>query len=135
MVAETFSRSTVPVMQTIMAGQDAWGRIKSSPRQRQNYRDWQALMDAYAIGSDICGQIAGKKQGGKYNRLMSAWTQIYGFNDIASPARTNMRRIMQNQGEIETWRSSLAPETRMRLNNPQTIWEHFSEWKRKQGES
>jgi hypothetical protein len=135
LVDESFSATSMLAAQTIKQGQEAWKRINSSPRRRQTYRDWQGLMDAYDIGSRICEQVAGKREGGRYNKLLSIWTRTYGFDDIPSPTRTYMRRVLEHQGEIETWRSTLPPEIRMRMNNPESVWKNFSEWKRGQEQS
>jgi len=119
------------VQQTLEKGQDAWKRIKKSPRKQQSYRDWQALIDAYEVGEELCESLAGKRQGGRYNRLLSAWLKSHGFDDIPSATRTYMRNVGKHQGDIEVWRSTkLTPEVRMKLNNPKTVWQHYERWRK-----
>jgi Sigma-70, region 4 len=114
--------------QIVESGRNAWHRIKSSSRMRQNYRDWQAVSDALQIGEDLAQELAGgTDRGGAYSRLVGAWFRENEMSDITSAVRAWCREIRRNQIEIEAWRNSLPAEQRAKLNHPRTVLEH---WKR-----
>jgi DNA-binding CsgD family transcriptional regulator len=114
--------------QIVEAGRNAWLRIKSSSRMRQNYRDWQAVSDALQIGEDLAQELAGgTDRGGAYSRLVGAWLRENEMSDITPAVRAWCREIRRNQIEIEAWRNSLPADQRAKLNHPRTVLEH---WKR-----
>jgi hypothetical protein len=115
----------LPARVTLQAGQEAWARIKSSPRQRQNWRDWQALSDCFEVLEATCAKHAGKAEGGAYARLLAACLHLNGLDDLDRATRGVLRKLRRHQSEIEIWRNSLPPEERMKLNNPRTVWEHW----------
>jgi hypothetical protein len=134
-ISQTYPKIPIAARDTIKAGIEAWHRIKSSSRQRQSYHDWRALNDAMEIGETVCQQIAGKDQGGAYNRLIGAWLKQNDMDDLPTSTRTLMRHVRKHQTGIEAWRNELPPEQKMKMNHPRTIWKHYNERKAAQQQS
>jgi Sigma-70, region 4 len=125
--------------QVIEQGQEAWKHIRSLTRQQTaSYRYWQAVNDALEVGERLCTELTGEtspsNRGGRYTPLMSAWLNITGFSDVPHSDRTWLKKIRQNQADVETFRSSLPPDERAKLSRPDRLWSRYTQWKEKQPE-
>jgi hypothetical protein len=117
--AEASDRATY-----IKRGQDAWQRHKSDA----TWTDWLAIGEALDIGRSDAMAAAGtnKPEGSRYNKLFGKWLKDHGFDDIDQGDRKRLFDVLEHRSEIEQWRKSLPQTTRLRLNNPSTIWRKWN---------
>jgi hypothetical protein len=109
--------------QCVAAGVKAW-----QDPERQ-FEDWLKISNALAVGEKICRDEAGKDEGGRYNRIYSAWLLQQGLDAISSPIRSYLKTLRENRIEVEQYRVSLSDERRMRLNDPKRVLEGYLKWK------
>jgi hypothetical protein len=124
------SKEPAHIRNAVEHGQKAWARLRRS--NRQAFEDWLLVMKAVAVGEEKAAQLAGKSEGGRYSRLLSAFLEENKLGDLPKNTRALMHHIRENQLEITDWRlNHLTPEQLDRWNSPKAIWRHFSEWKRR----
>jgi hypothetical protein len=108
----------------IKKGQEAWTRLQDKEKEKATYYDWQAVIDALAIGRTEC-MIAAETndpRGGRYNRLFKAWLDKHGFAGIDGGDRKKCFDCLQYRSDIDKWYWALPQNKRLKLNHPATIW-------------
>jgi hypothetical protein len=123
---EVVSRAAADRATYIRRGQEAWMRHKTDC----TWNDWLAIGDALDIGrTEAMAEARSNRPKGKgYNRAFSFWLFKHGFNDIDQGDRKRLFDILEHRGAIETWRATLMPIQRRRINHPSTVWR---KWKAK----
>jgi hypothetical protein len=109
--------------QCVTAGVKAWEDTE------RTWEDWLKISNALQVGEKICRDEAGKDEGGRYNRLYSAWLLQQGLDAIPSSVRSYLKTLRENRIEVEQYRAWLPDEKRMRLNDPKRVLEGYLEWK------
>ena len=64
--------------------------------------------------------------GRRYNVVFAAWLKKFGFENLDKADRSRLFAVMDHLHEIETWRATLMPTQRLRLNHPSAV---FRRWK------
>jgi hypothetical protein len=116
---------SAPQRHCVAAGVDAW---RDFAWKRQTWEDWVKISNALEVGEQVCKDAAGKGEGGKYNRLYSAWLTQQGLHEIASPVRSWLKTLREDRVGVEQFRSELDPDRRMRLNHPRRVLDGYREW-------
>jgi hypothetical protein len=111
----------------IDAGRYAWKRLETV--KRQNFREWQMVAEALAIGEKMCAELAGGTQGGKYSRIYSAWLRTNGLAGIDRGDRSRLKYYREHAGDIDAWRNSLPEDKRRRINHPRSVIRGYRIWK------
>jgi hypothetical protein len=101
---------------TVLHGQEAWDRL----RHGQTWEDWKRVGAAHLIGRSRAMHEAGVNRpvGHRYNAAFAAWLKKFGFQDLDKGDRYRLFVVMDHLQEIETWRATLTPTERLRLNHP-----------------
>jgi hypothetical protein len=64
--------------------------------------------------------------GRRYNVVFAAWLKKFGFENLDKGDRSRLFVVMDHLHEIETWRATLTPTERLRLNHPSAV---LRKWK------
>lgn len=109
---------------TVLCGQEAWHRL----RHAHTWEDWRHVGAALLIGRSGAMREAGVNRpvGRRYNAVVAAWLKKFRFGNLDKADRSRLFAVMDRLQEIETWRATLAPTERLRLNHPSTI---LRKWK------
>jgi len=104
---------------TVRRAQDAWHRL----RHDQTWDDWKELGAAHVIGRAGAMHEAGVNRplGRRYNAAFAAWLKKLGFENLDKADRARLFIVMDHLQEIETWRTTLTPTERLRLNHPSAV--------------
>ncbi len=108
---------------TILHGQEAWHRLGRD----HTWENWKQLGAAIVIGRNWAMREAAVNQpvGRRYNVLFAGWLAQLGFENLDKADRSRLFAVMDHLDEIETWRASLTPTERLRLNHPSAF---FRKW-------
>jgi len=109
---------------TVLRAQQAWLRL----RHNQTWEDWKQVGAAHVIGRSGAMREAGVNRplGHRYNAAFAAWLKEFGFENIDKADRSRLFVVMDHLHEIETWRATLTPTERLRLNQPSAV---LRKWK------
>jgi hypothetical protein len=109
---------------TILHGQEAWHRLGRD----HTWENWSHVGAALLIGRSGAMREAGVNRpvGRRYNVLFAAWLNKFGFENLDKADRSRLFAVMDHLHEIETWRATLTPTQRLRLNHPSAV---FRKWK------
>ena len=109
---------------TVLRGQEAWHRL----RHDQTWDDWKQVGAAHVIGRSGAMHEAGVNRplGRRYNAAFAAWLKKFGFENLDKADRSRLFVVMDQLEEIETWRATLTPTERLRLNHPSAV---LRKWK------
>ena len=109
---------------TILHGQEAWHRLGRD----HSWEDWRHVGAALLIGRSGAMREAGVNRpvGRRYNVVFAAWLNKFGFENLDKADRSRLFAVMDHLHEIETWRATLTPTQRLRLNHPSAV---FRKWK------
>jgi hypothetical protein len=109
---------------TIRHGQEAWHRLGRD----QTWEDWKHVGAALVIGRSGAMREAGVNRpvGRCYKAAFAAWLTKFGFENLDKADRSRLFAVMDHIHEIETWRATLTPTQRLRLNHPSAV---FRKWK------
>jgi hypothetical protein len=109
---------------TVRLAQEAWHRL----RQDQTWDDWKRVGAAHVLGRSGAMHEAGVNRplGRRYNAAFAAWLRNYGFENLDKADRSRLFVVMDQLDEIETWRATLTPTERLRLNHPTAV---LRKWK------
>jgi len=109
---------------TILHGQEAWHRLGRD----HSWEDWRHVGAALLIGRSGAMREAAVNRpvGRRYNVVFAAWLNKFGFENLDKADRSRLFAIMDHLDEIETWRATLTPAQRLRLNHPSAV---FRKWK------
>ncbi len=109
---------------TILDGQEAWQRLGRD----HTWEDWTQVGAALLVGRNRAMREAAVNQpvGRRYNVLFAGWLEQFFFENIDKADRSRLFAVMDHVEEIETWRASLTPTERLRLNHPSAV---FRKWK------
>lgn len=106
----------------ISDAQQAWQRL--SDRSRASWQDWLVVGHAVVIGRSEAMQAANTSRpfGITYTRAIGAWLIQNGLGGIVAQERYRLTLCIENLAAIEGWMATLAPEKRLKLNHPNTVW-------------
>jgi len=109
---------------TILHGQEAWRRLGRD----HTWEDWRQVGAALLIGRSGAMREAAvnRPAGRRYNVVFAAWLKKCGFENLDKADRSRLLAVMDHLHEIETWRATLTPAQRLRLNHPSAV---FRKWK------
>jgi hypothetical protein len=109
---------------TIVDGQEAWHRLGRD----HSWENWRHVGAALVIGRSGAMREAGVNRpvGRRYNAAFAAWLNKFGFENLDKADRSRLFAVMDHLHEIETWRATLTPPERLRLNHPSAV---FRKWK------
>jgi hypothetical protein len=109
---------------TILHGQEAWHRLGRD----HTWENWRQVGAALLIGRSGAMHNAGVNRpvGRRYNAAFAAWLNKFGFENLDKADRSRLFAVMDDLTEIETWRATLTPPERLRLNHPSAV---FRKWK------
>ena len=109
---------------TILHGQEAWHRLGRD----HTWENWKHVGAALLIGRSGAMREAGVNRpvGRRYNVVFAAWLNKFGFENLDKADRSRLFAVMDHLHEIETWRATLTPTQRLRLNHPSAV---FRRWK------
>jgi hypothetical protein len=109
---------------TIVDGQEAWHRLGRD----HSWENWTHVGAALLIGRSGAMRQAGVNRpvGRRYNVVFAAWLNKFGFENLDKADRSRLFSVMDHLHEIETWRATLTPKQRLRLNHPSAV---FRNWK------
>jgi len=109
---------------TILHGQEAWRRLGRD----HTWEDWRQVGAALLIGRSGAMREAAvnRPAGRRYNVVFAAWLKKCGFENLDKADRSRLLAVMDHLHEIETWRATLTPTQRLRLNHPSAV---FRNWK------
>jgi hypothetical protein len=104
---------------TVLRGQEAWHRL----RHDQTWEDWQHVGAAHLIGRTRAMHEAGVNRpfGRRYKIAFAGWLRKFGFENFDKADRSRLFIVMDHLHEIETWRATLTPTQRLRLNHPSAV--------------
>jgi hypothetical protein len=108
---------------TILHGQEAWHRLGRD----HTWENWRHVGAALLIGRSGAMREAGVNRpvGRRYNVVFAAWLDKFGFENLDKADRSRLFAVMDHLPEIETWRATLTPAQRLRLNHPSAV---FRKW-------
>jgi hypothetical protein len=109
---------------TIRHGQQAWHRLGRDDA----WEHWTHVGAAVVIGRSRAMHEAAVNRpvGRRYKLLFAAWLKKFGFENIDKADRCRLFAVMDHLEEIETWRATLTPTERLRLNHPSAV---LRKWK------
>ncbi len=109
---------------SILHGQEAWDRLGRD----HTWENWRHVGAALLIGRSRAMREAGVNRpvGRRYNVLFAAWLNKFGFENLDKGDRSRLFAVMDHLHEIETWRATLTPTQRLRLNHPSAV---LRKWK------
>ena len=109
---------------TILHGQEAWHRLGRD----HTWEDWKQVGAALVIGRSGAMREAGVNRpvGRRYNAAFAAWLEEFGFENLDKADRSRLFAVIDHLQQIETWRATLTPPERFRLNHPSAV---FRKWK------
>ncbi len=109
---------------TILHGQEAWHRLGRD----HTWEDWKHVGAALLIGRSRAMHNAGVNRpvGRRYNAAFAAWLHKFGFENLDKGDRSRLFAVTDHLHEIETWRATLTPTQRLRLNHPSAV---LRKWK------
>jgi hypothetical protein len=109
---------------TVRLAQEAWHRL----RHDQTWDDWRQVGAAHVIGRNGAMHEAGVNRplGRRYQAAFAAWLKKCGFENLDKADRSRLFVVMDHLDEIETWRATLPPTERLRLNHPSAV---LRKWK------
>jgi hypothetical protein len=104
---------------TILHGQEAWHRLG----REHTWEDWKHVGAALVIGRSGAMHNAGVNRpvGRRYNVAFAAWLKEFGFENLDKADRSRLFAVMDHLDEIESWRATLTPTQRFRLNHPSAV--------------
>jgi hypothetical protein len=108
----------------VLRGQEAWHRLGRD----HTWEDWKQVGAALLIGQSGAMHNAGVNRpvGRRYNAAFAAWLKEFDFENLDKADRSRLFAVMDHLEEIETWRATLMPAQRLRLNHPSAV---FRKWK------
>jgi hypothetical protein len=108
------------------AGREAWERRKADARKC--WDDFKQIGKAFQVGRKQAMARAGTSEprGKGYNQCFRQWLHVNRFDDFDASDRAKLMRLMDELPEVEAWRTSLPPDTRLKLNHPSAVWEGWS---------
>jgi hypothetical protein len=108
----------------IRHGQEAWHRLGRD----HTWQDWRHVGAALVIGRSGAMRDAAVNRpvGRRYKLAFAAWLKQFGFENIDKADRCRLFAVMDHLEEIETWRATLTPAERRRLNHPSAV---LRKWK------
>jgi hypothetical protein len=108
----------------ILYGQEAWHRLGRD----HTWEDWKQVGAALLIGRSGAMHNAGVNRpvGRRYNAVFAAWLKKFGFENLDKADRSRLFVVMDHLDEIETWRATITPAQRLRLNHPSAV---LRKWK------
>jgi hypothetical protein len=107
---------------TVLAGVEAWRRIRESGRR--SWGDWLAVARALAKGRAEAMQAAKANRpfGKRYNAAMGAWLADNGLDGIDNQQRYRALLCLENLPAISAWRDGLPEAKRRTMNHPAACW-------------
>jgi len=105
---------------TVRRGQEAWHRLRCD----QTWEDWRHVGAALLIGRSGAMREAGVNRpvGPRYKAAFAAWLKKFDFEILDKADRSRLFTVMDHLPEIETWRATLTPTQRLRLNHPSAVF-------------
>lgn len=109
---------------TILAGKDAWARLR---HDRRGFDDWVLVGRLLIAARSLCMKRANcnSPYGPGYQRYIREWLEANGLQDIDSHERRGAIVIVETLVEIEAWRSKLSAVEQRRCNHPNSVLAHF----------
>jgi hypothetical protein len=109
---------------TVLHGQEAWHRLGRD----HTWENWRQVGAPLLIGRSGAMREAGVNRpvGRRYNVVFAAWLNKFGFENLDKADRSRLFAVMDHLHEIETWRATLTPTQRLRLNHPSAV---LRKWK------
>ena len=122
--ANRLDKPTDREQSTILHGQQARHRLGRD----HTWQNWGQDGAALVIGRSGAMREAGVNRpvGRRYKAAFAAWLKEFGFENLDKADRSRLFTVMDHLHEIETWRATLAPPERLRLNHPSAV---FRKWK------
>src|SRR5262249_27703897 len=103
----------------VQAGVDAWTRLKKD----RAWADWVTVGEALLVGQAEAMRSAhtNRPEGRRYDHELADWLRHSGFDGLDKGTRSRLLACLANREAIETWRQSLPPSDRLRLNHPKSV--------------
>jgi len=109
----------------------AWKRVKDYDKRRWN--DWTMVIGPGLVKAKAeATRLAGRPDGGGYNRAMAQLLEEYGLDDMAKSSRADAIKCSENLGAVEEW--LLQQPNRDALNHPTTVWRGYQKSAKQQDE-
>jgi hypothetical protein len=104
-------------------------RALKSLKKERSWLAWLAVGEAVAEGRREAMELVGTNRpiGAAYNKAFSEILrrEKLGTEELPSATRNQLFDIIDHRGEIESWRSTLEPFERIKLNHPDTVLRHW----------
>jgi hypothetical protein len=99
--------------------------------RRQEFTDWLAYGEGWAIGQAFAEREAGAAKGHKYNKAINAWWRRHDYGRLDKTVRSRLLECVKHRDEILRWLADPKEPKRARLNHPVRV---LRAWQRATGQ-
>jgi hypothetical protein len=108
----------------IRLGWQARDKLARGGRDQMTFVDWLNLGHAIEAGRHHAAGIAGRRDGGRFNRLFGKWLTRSGLR-LKTSTSAWLSRCLENEDAILAWLDTQPNADQ--LNYPETVFQHWSD--------